>query len=996
MAQQHHDEATTALRIDVLGPLRLRVGGQEVDVPGPRRRAVLALLAVAGGRSVSVEELLDAVWPDEMPDSGRRVLHSHVSRLRAHLGPAGARLERTAQGYRLPLAREELDAAEAADLAARARALRSHDPAEAAALLRAAVGLWRGAPLAEFPDVAPLAAEATALSELHAELDDELLEARLAAAERGGDVRGLAGEALRAVAVRPDRERTQLVAMRALAAEGRHAEALRLGHDFRRRLGEETGLTPTPALAELEQLLAAGDAGTGRPGTAAAPPKPLNPLIGRVHELHDVERLLRHHRLVSVVGPGGVGKTRLALEVAGRRAEPRTEPGDATPVTVLELAVVESAEALPDALRSALRLTTPERDAVLGAIAGRLGAGPQLLVLDNCEHLADACRDLAATLLRACPELTLLATSREPLGVSGEQVLRLGPLAVPTADGRPDDVAAVPAVQAFVDHARRKHPGFAPDEAGLGVVGEITRRLDGLPLALELAAGRVGVLGLEDLRDRLDRAFDVLASPRPSPDQRHRTLRHTIEWSYRLLSPAEQRLFRILSVRAGGFDLDAVEHAAAELRLDDGEDVVALLARLVDTSMVVADAAAGGRPARYAMLETIRAYGLEQLDALGERGGAELALAEWAAHFALEVLQAGLGPAEPLADARLRRELANLRVARDAALARAHLDPVVTTVLALDRLVLMHGLPEPRGWSLELAELPALLDHPSRPKLLGSAALGAWQRGELDRAERLARAGLAAATAPGDRCRAFDALATVALFRGRPDLAWPGWLDAADDDPIRLPSYAASAALGASYAGDDAAAAELVARSLGQAEELGTPGLLGYAMYAQGEVIARHDPDEALAAYDRAIELGRMAGAGFVEGVASVGRVSLLASSGRIDDALAGYRDLVAYWRDAGNWTQLWTTLRNLAILLVQVGRIDDASLLLAAADAAPEAAAVDADRVPELVAARARVEEALSADGLARAARRAAGLPRRAVLDVAFTAIAAASPSPV
>jgi DNA-binding SARP family transcriptional activator len=260
MARQSQRNVPT-VRVDVLGPLRLTVGGAEVAVPGRRRRAVLARLALAGGRSVSVEELLDDVWPDEMPDSGKRALHSHISRLRGHLGSAGERLERTPNGYRLRLEAGELDAAEVRELAARARRLLGGDPASTVGLLGEALGRWRGAPLDEFPEVASLAAEAVQLAELRSDLEDDLLAARVVA---GGDA-DLVADALRAAAARPLRERTHVVAVEILARSGRQAEAMRLAHRFRVGLADATGFDPTPAFAALERAVAAGDLLPDRP-----------------------------------------------------------------------------------------------------------------------------------------------------------------------------------------------------------------------------------------------------------------------------------------------------------------------------------------------------------------------------------------------------------------------------------------------------------------------------------------------------------------------------------------------------------------------------------------------------------------------------------------------------------------------------------------------------------------------------------------------------------
>ncbi|MEW6471137.1 MAG: BTAD domain-containing putative transcriptional regulator [Actinomycetota bacterium] len=999
MARQSHP-AGPSVRVDVLGPLRLAVDGVEVDVPGPRRRAVLARLALAGGRSVSVDELLADVWPDEMPDSGKRALHSHIARLRRHLGPAGERLERTPNGYRLRLAAGELDAADVPELAARARErLGAGDPAQAVALLRRALDQWRGAPLDEFPEVASLAAEAVQLVELRNDLEDDLLAARLAL---GGDP-DLAGDALRWAAARPLRERTHLLATGILARDGRQADAMRLAHQFRVRLAETTGFDPTPAFAALERAVAVGELADGPPegpvsSSAATAPagaslrtvRPPTPLVGRSHELASLRHLVDSQRLVTVVGPGGIGKTRLAMEVAADLSE--DGGGDARPVAVVELAVIDDPAHLSDALRAALALRTPANEDVLAAAVGVLAGGRSVMVLDNCEHLVAACRDLADALVGACPELTVLATSREPLGLAGEHVLRLGPLPVPGPEGGPPDLlATIPAVRAFTEYAARRCTGFAATAEDLVMIGEIVRRLDGLPLAVELAAGRVGVLGLGELNDRLGRALDILSAPRAAGEQRHRTLRSTIEWSYRLLPEAEQRLFGALSVFPAGFDLEAVEHMAAVLGVAD--DPAALLANLVDASMVVADTSDATRPARYSMLETIRAFGGEQLSLGGERDTVDVALVEWAAAVASAIGSEWRGPGEPAAGARLRRELANLRAARPMALERALIDPLVTVTLQLHQLSIFRGLPELWEWALELAARPEIDNHPARPGVLGAAASAAANRGEFDRATKLAEDALRCSAGPGDRYRARHSLARVALARAQPVDARRWWLEAGAEDSDTVPTYAASAALAAAYAGDLDDAGRLIDAARADAEKLGAPGELAFCEYVRGEIAvaaAEADPVQALTAYESAITLARQAGAPFVEGIAAVGRVSVLARTGRIPEALAGYGALIEHWRRGGTWTQLWATLRNLAVLLAGQGQATAAALLLAAADEAPDSPTVAEPHATELEAAVAELRAELGEAGLRTLQDRARSLRRPEVLDIAFAAIAA------
>ena len=584
-------------RVEVLGPLRLVVDGAVVDVRGSKRRAVLARLALAEGRTVTVDDLVDTLWPDEAPESGRQALHSLISRLRSQLGPAGDQLVTTPVGYRLDLGGDGLDVALARALLRVAKAELEHDPSAAHAHLLEADRLWRGPALADFADLAPFAAAAAEAEQLHREVTDTLIAAAVAA----GQAESVLALAAAAVGEDPLRERAVLLQMKALAATGEARAALQAARDYRRRLVEETGLDPSPALNAAERAVAGGVAGL--PATAGEPPaRPATPLFGRDAEVAALHRLLASDRLVTVVGPGGVGKTRVAMEVA-RRADT---------ATVLLLAPVTDPAAVPFALADAMGLTVSRGD-VLAACSALLGDGSRLLVVDNCEHLLDAARDLVARLLAACPRLEVLVTSREPLGLAAEHIFRLAPLPTPSR-GTAKDPARSPAVEVFLDRAARVRRG-AVRPTDLGVVADIVRRLDGMPLAIELAAGRLSSFSLSDLHDRLDRALDLLGGGRPSTDARHRSLRATLEWSHQLLTDDEQRLFRHLAVFVDGVDLDTAEHVATDLGLT--VDPGTALARLVDASMLEATFT-GADKTRYRMLETLRA--VRTRPAGGDRG----------------------------------------------------------------------------------------------------------------------------------------------------------------------------------------------------------------------------------------------------------------------------------------------------------------------------------------------------------------------------------------
>ena len=482
-------------------------------------------------------------------------------------------------GYRLDV--DNTDVRRAERLVAEADDGARGDPARAAALLTDALGLWRGEPLADLPDRLALAAELAWLREWRLGLQERRIELLL---DTGQPVNALP-ELEQLARIEPLRERPQLLLMRALHQVGRTADALTTARAYRRRLADETGLDPGRGMADLEQRVRTDDPRLRAPDPAPAPVAapttpgrrpPADRFVGRGAEIAAVRSALRHHAVVSVVGPGGVGKTRLVLELLASAA------GRAV---VVELAGVTTAADVPATVGAELGLRAASVD-IGGAIAVQLGIGPVLLVLDNCEHVLDAASGLVAELLVRCPGLTVLATSRRRLGVPGEQVVRLGPLP------EPDRVAL------FCDRAALLRVGF---DAHRPEVREICALLDGLPLAVELAARREAVFGLRALRDRLAGGLQVL-EPAHAGD-RTTALVPAAEWSYRLLDPQARTLFDRSAVAVGGFDLGALDHLAPA----GTANPAALLAELVETSMVLADHSV--EPPRYRLLEPLRQVG---------------------------------------------------------------------------------------------------------------------------------------------------------------------------------------------------------------------------------------------------------------------------------------------------------------------------------------------------------------------------------------------------
>jgi predicted ATPase len=574
---------------------------------------------------------------------------------------------------------------------------------------------------------------------------------------------------------------------------------------------------------------------------------------------------------------------------------------------------------------------------VLSACVAVLGERPGLLVIDNCEHVLDAARDVVEAVLAGCPALTVLATSRERLGPAVEYAYRLAPLALPGTDPAGDhDLPQVPSVAVFLERARRVRPGPPPSRAELRTVADIVHRLDGMPLAIELAAGRLSTFSLADLHQRLDRSLDLLGGGRPGADARHRTLRATIEWSYRLLTDDERRLFRHLSVFVDGVALDAAERLATDLHL--GGDPGSILARLVDASMIEADFAGG---TRYRMLETLRAFGLDRLVADGEHEVAAAGLLRWAVELTTWIGTTMNTEREPEADAVLRRELPNLRAAWRLARGRGALDAAATMVTALFDAMAYRDLVEIRGWAEELAgDFTGALGstHPRAAAVLGTAAEAAYHRGDYPRAERLARAGLERATDDAGSWYCLMPLAVAELARGAYAEVVQHCLAAAALT-TRPRETLGIAALATVYAGDPDHARTLNDRGL---EGAVSPSMLSWGAYVAGEIesSAGHS-GPAEAHYVRAIDLARSSGATFLVGVATVGLLTVRAEAGRVQDALRGYLDVIDYFTRTGNWTHLWATLRNLADLLRTLGDDGPAGIIDVAADQAPDAPAV-------------------------------------------------------
>ncbi|MGE3252834.1 AfsR/SARP family transcriptional regulator [Pseudonocardia sp.] len=972
------------MELRVLGEIDVRVAGVPVELGHTRQRTVFAVLAVELNRVVAAEALIHRVWADRPPYRARNALSAYVSRLRHCLDPvAGVRLSRGAGGYGLAADPDRVDLHRFRALSARARA--TGQPDGAADLFAEALALWRGTPFGPvdtpwFDDVrTSLLAERFA-----AELDRN--DAALAAGRHAELLVGL----LDAVRANPLDERLAGQLMLCQARGGRQADALATYAHLRERLRDELGADPGAGLRAVHQQVLAGEpappvaatpvvtvadvAGPGQaaargagvgsaagpgaavasaaapgatvapatvpgavpgtvPGAAAGPARaapavaapapvarvrPAGPVapalprrptsfIGRREELDAVVTALQRGPLVTLVGVGGVGKSRLALEVAAR-----VESSFADGARLCELAAVGDGAAVGHAVAAVLRVQQRPGLSIDESVVEYLRGRELLLVVDNCEHILDPVARLVDAVVRECPSVTVLATSRAALGVEGERLAPVQPLS--DADAQ----------RLFADRAAAQRPGFAGDET----VAELCRRLDGLPLAIELAAARMRVMNAAEVVRRLDAGRFVGVAARGAPP-RHQSLAAAVDWSYRLLSEPEQRLFARLSVFAGGFDAAAVHGVCGTGSLDDTLD---LLIGLVDKSMVTVLGTEGRT--RYRVLETLRAYGRERLAVAGEETASARRHAAWFAEFAGEV-GAGLhGPHERAWVERAMPDHDNLRTAVERALADADGDTALRLVTSAWELVHLRVGYVSAGWAVDAHEI-ADPGHPLLPAAVGAASRGAWNRGDFTAARTLAaRAGGRVPGRGTDRVAyPADVLADVALYEGDADAALRHYTSEVrrarrQDDPIRLVWTLYYVAVCHAVLREPERGLAAAAESVEVADTTGNPTALAMARYALGLVLKKTEPARALELFDESAALAASVRNFWWHGIALMEAAATRAVHGDPHAAARAFLGVLDHWDRAGDRTQQWLNLRYVARLLVRLGADGDALAL--------------------------------------------------------------------
>ncbi|MEV6086962.1 AfsR/SARP family transcriptional regulator [Streptomyces parvulus] len=736
------------VRYRILGTTQvLRPDGTAVPLGGARLRALLTVLALRAGRAVPAGLLVEEVWGGDPPADATGALQALVGRLRRAIGAQA--VASADGGYRLTAAPDDVDLHRFDRLVGEgARALADGDPAKAAVPLDDALALWRGPALADLPD---RTAEAARWETRHL----DALRARHTAALDLGEAERSLPELTALCDARPLDEPLQALRLRALRDTGRTAEALAAYASVRHLLADRLGTDPGPGLRALHgELLASGEpvgppapsgsrpapaegaappASPGsRPAPAEAPRAPaprrrgnlrarLTSFVGRDADIESLRADLATARLVTLLGPGGAGKTRLSQEAA-------EGAGDTAPdgVWLAELAPVDDPDAVPEAVLTALgaretvlygagaeemRAAGAERPATaVERLVEHCGRRRMLIVLDNCEHVVDAAARLTEELLARCPHLTVLATSREPLGVPGESLRPVEPL--------PESAA----LRLLADRGAAARPGFRPDadEDTAAACAEICRRLDGLPLAIELAAARLRMLTPRQIADRLDDRFRLLSSGSRTVLPRQQTLRAVVDWSWDLLDAAEREVLGRLSVFAGGCDLTAAEAVCGRAALD-------ALGSLVDKSLVVAAPVTDrqtGEEMRYRLLETVAEYAGERLDEAGGRVAAERAHLTHYREFARTTDPLLRGPHQLAAIERLEREYENVRTALRHAIADRDEQEALCLSLSLVWYWQMRDLRvEARNWFVEIMALgPDPFTEPVRP------ARPVWER----------------------------------------------------------------------------------------------------------------------------------------------------------------------------------------------------------------------------------------------------------------------------
>jgi predicted ATPase/DNA-binding SARP family transcriptional activator len=854
------------LRYRLLGPLEVADDDRPIALPSAQQRLLLAMLLVAAGRTVHASALIDGLWDDRLPTDPAAALRTQVSRLRRRLGAGASDVITEDVGYRLVVCEGCLDTQVFERLVAEGD-------------VDDALALWRGPALGEFADRDFAAAAAARLDELWL----GARELRAANALADGRVTDAVADLEALISERPERERARQSLMEALYRAGRQTDALAVFDEWRRELAEH-GLEPGPALVELERRILRHQL----PAAGRAFPVPASSFVGRDRDIAAVAATLGVARIVTLCGPGGVGKTRLALELS-RRLSGLYPDG----VRFCDLSAFRRAGQVDRGIAAAVGAADAPprhpRDQLVDQLVDRLASRRLLLVLDNCEHLLSPVARIIDQIVGHTDGVTVLATSRERLGSNGEIVQPVEPL----------DAAAATAL--FVDRARAVDPAFALDELS---VQQICARLDRLPLAIELAAACMNATTASELVTALDHPLELLTSGSRTT-ARHGSLGAVIDWSYRRLSSSERAAFDRFAVFAGRVDGDAAATVTGA--------ALVVLVSLVDRSLLTAYRAG---VTQYSMLETLRDYALSRLDERAELDAARQGHAAWALSLAERAAAHLSGPDEPEWAARVARHMDEFRAAHEWFVGH---DP--ESALRLSAALHPWAFWRGRSQVFRMAEVAAASASAASPlwaDVVSSAAVGAWQRGDLAAAE-------AGALAAGVHRRAVEVLADVAFLRGDLTRARTLFLQGAAQaeaagDTLQVVWDLGSAALALHYGGH--AVDGEPARVLAIADECRSPSARAFARFVIGEVSASEHELRT------AIELAEQAGSDFLNNLAVVSLAAATARRGDTKPALDYYEQAIRTWQQVEAWSPLWVTLRTFTRVLADLGLNDDAAAL--------------------------------------------------------------------
>lgn len=923
------------LRFGVLGPLEVWRDGQLLVVPAGRRRSVLAALLLHAGNPVSADALVEAAWDGDVPTDPKAALYTVVSRLRSLLGDAV--LGGGPSGYQINVTEDALDATRFDRLC---RVQAAVVPEQAAVLLDEGLGLWRGRAYEEFADRDFVSVEAHRLELLRADAWEERARIALDVGDPADAVRRLAT----LLEEYPFREHAVELQMTALHRTGRGGEALAVYRRHRRRMVDELGLDPAPALHECEARILGATAPVRAAADGVEAPTWMDTsttFVGRNRELAALLDAAETDRVVTVTGPGGVGKTRL---VAESLTELVTCLG--LSAVVAELASV-SEGGVDVAVGDALGVDCG--DGLRAKLVDRLRREPAIVVLDNCEHLLTEVAALVDLISRRCPRVRVVVTSRHRLGLPTEHVVAVPPLPAPSADAPVERVGRSPSVALLIDRVQRGWPGFEATAEDLPALAEICRLVDGLPVALELAASRVAPLGARAVRTMLMHDAGML----DEAARGERPLRALIGWSCDLLTVDQRTLFAALSVFPHDFDLAAAHTVGQELlKPSSADQVAAMLAELVDSSLVSARETADG--VRYRLFSVAKVEARRMLTESDRGDEARRAHARWAADLAGTAARDFNGPQAAAAVRRLARSQTDLVVAVRWALSTGELDLAASICGGVEQCSHWTTPPELADLVVEVGE--RCMRHGGEGMTLGiaAAALALTLRGDLDRGRKFAQAAGRSASSPAERYLTELALGVGSLYAGEFEESRRHWEQIAGLDVLPLAAHCdahSSLALLARYSGQFEVARDEGRLAVLLAETAGSAPIHAFASYAAGEA-AVAEPGHGIELLAAAADEAAAVGADQVSHVAQVALFAALVRTGRVDRATTLAGTLLRDIRRVHAWPQIWTTLRILAEMYSATDHPHEAALLLTAAEhhpSAPPPAGDDVDRYASL-----------------------------------------------